>query len=245
MNSGIYKITYLPTGQKYVGQAVDIEERWSYHRTRKTNNPMDKLLQDESKDIRDFRFDILETNNSNYSIDWADEREIYWIAKENSYYYDNPQYGCNLTRGGSWGWKQMSRVRTKGVEQLDLNNKVLAQFDSRAEAARITGIPAQSISKVICKKRKTAGGYFWRDIGSTEIYTDDVLPHSFKGKKEIDVYDANTLHFIQTCKNASDASRKFKVDGGDIRRCCVGERITVKNYIFRYHEDDLYKYKVK
>jgi len=27
MNSGIYKITYLPTGQKYVGQAINIEER--------------------------------------------------------------------------------------------------------------------------------------------------------------------------------------------------------------------------
>lgn len=245
MNSGIYKITYLPTGQKYIGQAINIEERWGYHRTRKTNNPMDKLLQDESTDIRDFRFDILETNNDNYSIDWADKKEIYWIKKENSYYYDNPQYGCNLTRGGSKGWKQMSRVKTKGVEQLDLNNNIIAQFKSRADAERMTGIAAQSISKVISKKRKTAGGYFWRDIGSTEIYLNDTIPHNFKGKMKIDVYDANTLQLIKICDNASSAAREFNVDSGDIRRCCVGERIIVKGYIFRYNGDDLYKFKIK
>jgi len=54
----------------------------------------------------------------------------------------------------------MSRVKTKGVEQLDLNNNIIAQFKSRADAERMTGIAAQSISKVISKKRKTAGGYF-------------------------------------------------------------------------------------
>ena len=54
----------------------------------------------------------------------------------------------------------MSKVQLKGVEQLDLNNHIIAQFTSRAEASRITGIAAQSISKVITGKRKTAGGYF-------------------------------------------------------------------------------------
>lgn len=54
----------------------------------------------------------------------------------------------------------MSRVRVKGVEQLTLDNIVIGTFESRADAERITGIQAQSISKVINGKRKTAGGYF-------------------------------------------------------------------------------------
>ena len=54
----------------------------------------------------------------------------------------------------------MSKVRTKGVEQLTLNNVVIGVFSSRADAERQTGVSAQSISKVIGGKRKTAGGYF-------------------------------------------------------------------------------------
>ena len=50
-----------------------------------------------------------------------------------------------------------------GIAQV-FNNKIIATFKSAEEASRQTGIDASSIRKVCRRKRKTAGGYIWRDL---------------------------------------------------------------------------------
>ena len=50
------------------------------------------------------------------------------------------------------------------VQQLDLNDNIIAEYYSMADAARATGIDSNNISAVCAGKRKTTGGFKWRKI---------------------------------------------------------------------------------
>lgn len=56
------------------------------------------------------------------------------------------------------------RARFTAVQQLDLNDNIIASFNSIAEAARQTGISAKGISEVCCGRNKTAGNFKWKTI---------------------------------------------------------------------------------
>lgn len=94
---GIYKITNNINGKCYVGQSDNIERRWREHKKRAfkiDNNQQTNLLYRamQKYGIDNFKFEILEECTK----DCLDEREIYYIAKYQSYIN-----GYNLTTGGS------------------------------------------------------------------------------------------------------------------------------------------------
>ncbi len=92
---GIYKMTDLITGQSYIGQSVDIRERWRQHikTSLSYGNSSNKLYQAMQKSGQDnFTFEILEE----IPRDKLNERETYWIE-----FYKTKEVGLNSTRGGS------------------------------------------------------------------------------------------------------------------------------------------------
>lgn len=92
---GIYKITDLTTGQAYIGQSVDIKERFRQHiKTSLAYGPAtNKLYQTMQKSGQhNFIFEVLE-EVPRASLN---ERETYWID-----FYKTKDYGLNSTRGGS------------------------------------------------------------------------------------------------------------------------------------------------
>jgi hypothetical protein len=92
---GIYKITDLITGQSYIGQSVDIRERFRQHiKSGLSSAPAtNKLYQAMRKDeLWNFTFEILEE----VPKDKLNEREIYWID-----FYQTKTYGMNKTAGGA------------------------------------------------------------------------------------------------------------------------------------------------
>lgn len=50
----------------------------------------------------------------------------------------------------------------KSINQYDINNNLISNFSSIAEAARITGIGKCNILGVLKGRHKTAGGYLWK-----------------------------------------------------------------------------------
>lgn len=56
----------------------------------------------------------------------------------------------------------VARSKMKRVLQFDLNDNMIAEFDSLKEASEITKVCVSSISSNIHGKRKTAGGYIWK-----------------------------------------------------------------------------------
>lgn len=92
---GIYKITDLTTGQAYIGQSVDIRERFRQHvkSALAHGTTSNKLYQAMKKSgVHNFTFEILEE----ISRAQLNEREIYWID-----FYKTRDFGLNSTIGGS------------------------------------------------------------------------------------------------------------------------------------------------
>lgn len=93
--SGIYKITDTTTGLAYIGQSVDIKERFRQHikSSLAYGGATNKLYQTMQKSGQyNFTFEVLEQ----VSRDKLNERETYWID-----FYKTKEYGLNSTRGGS------------------------------------------------------------------------------------------------------------------------------------------------
>lgn len=92
---GIYKITDLITGKSYIGQSVDIKERFRQHiKSALTyGKATNKLYQTMQKSgIYNFIFEILEE----VPRDRLNERETYWIE-----FYKTKELGLNGTKGGA------------------------------------------------------------------------------------------------------------------------------------------------
>lgn len=93
--SGIYKITDLTTGLAYIGQSVDIRERFRQHIKSSLgySGATNRLYQTMQKSGQsNFTFEVLEQ----VPRDKLNEREIYWID-----FYKTKEYGLNSTKGGA------------------------------------------------------------------------------------------------------------------------------------------------
>ena len=77
--SGIYKITHIESGKCYVGQSVDIGERWKQHVKRGvgaeplTNNKLYPAMMELG--IENFTFEIVERTTDTSKLN---EMEKYW-----------------------------------------------------------------------------------------------------------------------------------------------------------------------
>lgn len=74
----------------------------------------------------------------------------------------------DLHKGVSLSEEHKIKLRaTKGaaassILQIDINEIIIAEYESAAEAARRTGVERRNICSVCAQQRKTAGGYRWR-----------------------------------------------------------------------------------
>lgn len=92
--SGIYKITRIKTGEVYIGQAVDVSDRWASHV--KTALGVGTLASSQLHRVmnldgcENFLFELLEETPK----DKLKERESYYID-----FYDSKKYGLNSISG--------------------------------------------------------------------------------------------------------------------------------------------------
>lgn len=94
MKTGIYKITNKINRKTYIGQSVDISQRWHYYRYASTKNTKSLIVAAIRKYGFDkFNFTILEECDK----DELNEKEIYYIKYYKTHVLDG---GYNLTRGG-------------------------------------------------------------------------------------------------------------------------------------------------
>lgn len=89
MTCGVYCITNIINGKKYVGQSVCIENRFQQHIYSKSNSEIHKAI--EEFGVSNFRFEILIACSKNE----LDEQEVKFIRLLDTY-----ENGYNQTRGG-------------------------------------------------------------------------------------------------------------------------------------------------
>lgn len=98
----IYVYVNKLDGRKYVGQTIDIKQRHNAHLYKKTNTYFDNSLQKLGMEY--FELHILEVfccSDRATQKKRLDEREIFWIKELKTYWYDYPDSGYNLNKGGS------------------------------------------------------------------------------------------------------------------------------------------------
>lgn len=139
---GIYKITNLINGQIYIGQSVNIKERWREERSRAFNPSSAEYKASRSKAFRDFglenfSFEVIEE----CPREQLNEREKYWVA-----YYDSYYNGYNATKGGAGTfWNGMSLTH----EQVKKIISYLADTDKTGrEIAKEFNINEGSVSSI-------------------------------------------------------------------------------------------------
>lgn len=112
---GIYKITNLLNGKVYIGQSINIAQRWKDHRSR----PFQKHKYDNSSLYRaiqkygldNFLFEVIEECSS----EELNAKEQFWIKQYKSYLTD---FGYNLTMGGDAGSKANCKLSVEQVKEI-------------------------------------------------------------------------------------------------------------------------------
>lgn len=93
--TGIYKITNIENGMCYIGQSVDVRERFRQHIKKGVGaeTPNKNKLYPALKimGVENFTFELIEE----CSQEQLDEKEKFWID-----YYKSQEFGYNATRGG-------------------------------------------------------------------------------------------------------------------------------------------------
>lgn len=107
MKSGIYSLINIENGKRYVGQSVDLEKRrYTHFWLLKENRHWNAHLQRSYNKGHQFDFEVIEY----CPVEMLNDREIYWIAK-----YDSFHNGYNQCIGGdsTQGYKFSDETKAK------------------------------------------------------------------------------------------------------------------------------------
>lgn len=134
--SGIYCIENIITNKKYIGQSINIKDRWSKHKSELNHQTHDNdYLQKAWNKYgeNNFKFYIIERCN----IKDLDEKEIYYIEYYNTL---NRNYGYNLKSGGQCNGSQVTdyvkEKLSKALKKTYANNEEIREMRRKAALAQ-------------------------------------------------------------------------------------------------------------
>ena len=156
MACGIYKITNKINDKAYIGQAIDIESRWSKEKSRafqpnshEYNKTLSKAFRKYG--IENFTFEVIEECN----IDLLNQKEIYYIS-----YYDTYFNGYNETTGGNNGTSNACSKISK-QQLLEIYNLLQNSSLSQKEIADLYHVGNDVISTINHGKSRRLDGYVY------------------------------------------------------------------------------------
>ena len=211
--SGIYKVTNLINNKIYIGQSINIYQRWQAHKSTSLNkNSKEYNIYFHNAlrkyGIENFNFEIIEQCVEND----LDKREKYWIEYYNSY---GRNFGYNESKGGD-GYNG----RRYHVEQYDLDGNFIKEWDSVYEAAKNLNTSIINIRYCILypDKQKSAAGFQWKRKNDPRVITKYSPNYYLEGlengrkKKKIKQYNKNN-EYVQTFDSRKDAAYWLKENG--------------------------------
>lgn len=147
--TGIYKITNKINGHSYIGQSININERWRHHRNYSVKNSQYPLYLAFAKyGLNNFDFEVIEECLDNE----LDDKEIYYIQLYDTYYN-----GYNQTLGGS-GNKGCS-IKISLNDLYEIYDLLINSTISQKEIANQFNVGEDTISEINQGKTRRLEGY--------------------------------------------------------------------------------------
>ena len=179
MESGIYKISSIDTGDFYIGSSINIKDRWIRHKKDLNKNRHHSIFLQMAWNKygkSNFLFEVLQ---------YCKKEECVMIEQ---LYIDSmkPCYNMSKSSSSRLGVKDSDEtrqkkregsiragnipprstweLRKKSVYMLDDSKNILREFDSLAEACRFIGRDASFVTCIsrACKLEVKSYNYYWK-----------------------------------------------------------------------------------
>lgn len=218
---GIYKIENLVNGKKYIGQSVDIEDRWRDHKWLANNSysakyPLYNAIRKYG--LNNFDFSVIEE----CEINQLNNREIYWIEYYKTFVYQTNSQGYNLTRGGD-GNKRLPQ------EYVDWFIELWKENFSTGEIAKITRKDKHLVIQYLkwyetsySLKESQKRGH----INSEKKHQKAIIQYDFLGRE------------IKRFNSVKEAVEKTNFSENGIRNSLKCKTKGTKNYYFIYDDNN-------
>lgn len=223
MAIGIYKIENKITHQVYIGQSIDIKNRWIAHKCPGTWNNSNKpsyyyrlYTAFREYGLNNFDFSIIEECKK----EELDEKEKYWIK-----YYNSYLNGYNMTTGGSGVYNN----DLAPVYKYSLEGDFLQKYSCVRKAAEENNLTPRNIYLAL-SRNSTAGNYQWsytkvNKIDSNFIHNIPVICFTLDG------------HRINTYIGIGEAIKRTGDTWLAIKKSCETHQHSGK-YQWRYWVED-------
>lgn len=116
------------------------------------------------------------------------------------------------------------------VLQYDKNGKLIKEWNCQLDASRALGINQRNISLVCCKKRLTAGGYYW------SVKEKPLMEFSKKGdkKKKPLIQLSKSGDCIKEWDSAKSVEQSLGFDQRNISACLRGKIYSAYGFIWKF-----------
>lgn len=213
--SGVYCIENLINHKKYIGQSVDMEQRWRQHKCElnRGHHDNDYLQKSWNKYGADnFNFYIIELCD----VVELDELEVYYIDL-----YDtlNRDKGYNLTSGGSAN-KHYSEEVCKKISKALMGHEV--SLETRIKVSKNHANVSGKNHPMYGRKHSEGAKEKMRQAGIGR-------PSARKNLNPVLCKELNKVF-----DNATEAGKALNLDSSGILKCCRGERKTCGGYTWSF-----------
>lgn len=186
---GIYCIENLTNGKRYIGQSINIYERWENHKyalngNRHGNEHLQRAWNKYGS--MSFSFSILEKCEQ----DKLDLRESYWV-----HYYDSFKNGYNMTDGGEANPMSYLNIRKKVSEGIKGNKHWLGKHHTEESKMKISqGNKGKFVSEETREKLSIAKSHPNGRIGKQSALSKSI--------KQINKYNGEILNIFESIRQA-------------------------------------------
>lgn len=127
------------------------------------------------------------------------------------------------------------------ILKYDLNDNLVAEYDSLSSAADSVNGKWQSIQRVCDGKRNTSYGYKWKRKGAPDRYYDKTEKRINKFAKKVDQFDLNG-NLIQSFDSIRIACEQLNAKKSEeiVRACCNGKCNTALGYKWQWNDNEVF-----